>query len=135
MIGSDMGIAKRVLLVWACNAVAILVAELLVDGIRMTDQWRVIIAGAVFALVNWAVRPIVKALALPLIVVTLGIALFFVNLMMLALTAWILPDFEIDSFGAAVAGTIVIWLVNFVLYGVLGLTGRSRRFATASRRR
>ena len=40
---------------------------------------------------------------------------------------------EIDSFGAAVAGTIVIWLVNLILAAVLGLNRRAddRRSARA----
>lgn len=116
----------RVLLTWACNAAAILVAVLLIDGIRMDDEWRVIAAGAVFGLVNWAVKPLVTLLALPLIVVTLGIALFFVNLLMLYITSWVMPDFHIDSFGAAIAGTIVIWLVNVILHAVLGLEDRGK---------
>jgi len=117
----------RVALIWASNALAILVAEWLIDGIRMDDEWRVIIAGAVFGLVNWLVKPLVTLLALPAIILTVGIALFFVNLLMLYLTAWIVPDFEVDSFGAAVAGTIVIWLVNLVLYAVFGLNRQRRR--------
>ncbi|MET0145265.1 MAG: phage holin family protein [Ilumatobacteraceae bacterium] len=121
-----MSRTMRVLLTWACNAAAILVAVLLIDGIRMDDEWRVIAAGAVFGLVNWAVKPLVTLLALPLIVVTLGIALFFVNLLMLYITSWVMPDFHIDSFGAAIAGTIVIWLVNVILHAVLGLEDRGK---------
>jgi putative membrane protein len=117
---------QRIALVWASNAIAILVAVLLVGGIRMDDQWRVIIAGAVFGVVNWIVKPIVTLLALPLIILTLGIALFFVNLLMLYITSWVISGFHIDSFGAAVGGTIVIWLVNLVLHGVFGLDDRRR---------
>ncbi len=117
----------RVVLIWASNAIAIFVAQWLIAGIEMEDQWRVIVAGAVFGLVNWLVKPIVTFLALPAIVLTVGIALFFVNLLMLYLTAWIVPDFNIDSFGAAVGGTIVIWLVNLVLYAIFGLNRQRRR--------
>ena len=126
-------VLTRIVLVWASNAVALLVANWLIDGIRFDDQWRVIIAGAVFGFVNWLVKPIVTLLALPVIVLTLGIALFFVNLLMLYITSWVMPGFEIDSFGAAVAGTIVIWLVNLVLYAVFGLNRRAddRRRARA----
>ncbi|MGI9051763.1 MAG: phage holin family protein [Ilumatobacteraceae bacterium] len=117
----------RVLLIWASNAVAILVAELLISGIEMDDKWRVIIAGAVFGLVNWLVKPIVTVLALPAIILTVGIALFFVNLLMLYLTSWIVPGFRVNSFGAALGGTIVIWVVNLVLFAVLGLNRQRRR--------
>jgi putative membrane protein len=116
----------RIALVWASNAVAILVADLLVDGIHLDRAWRVIIAGAVFGLVNWAVKPIVKLLALPVILITFGIALFFIDLLMLYITSWVMSGFDIDSFGAAIAGTIVIWLVNLVLHAVFGIRDRDR---------
>jgi len=61
------------------------------------------------------------------IVLTLGIALFFVNLLMLYITSWVMDGFDIATFWDAVLGTIVIWLVNVILYAVLGLNDRSRR--------
>ena len=44
---------------------------------------------------------------------------------MLYITSWVMSDFEIDSFGAAVAGTLVIWFVNAVLQSVFGLSKQS----------
>ena len=122
-----MPLIVRIILVWASNTIAILAAAWLIDGIEFDDQWRVLVAGAVFGLVNWLVKPIVTLLALPVIVLTLGIALFFVNLLMLYITSWVMDGFDIASFGDAVLGTIVIWLVNVILYGVFGLNDWSRR--------
>jgi putative membrane protein len=116
----------RIALVWASNVVALLVADLLVAGIHFDREWRAIIAGAVFGLVNWGVKPIVKLLALPVIALTLGIALFFIDLLMLYITSWVMSGFDIDGFRAAVAGTIVIWLVNVVLHAVFGINDRNR---------
>ncbi len=124
---------KRILLLWAFNAVALIVADWLVDGIRFDDEWVVIPAGAVFGIVNWLVKPIVTLLSLPLIILTLGIALFFVNLLMLYITSWVVPGFDIDGFWSAVGATIIIWLVNTVLQGVFGVDDmRRRRLAEAS---
>lgn len=125
----------RIALVWGCNTVAFLVADWLIDGIRFDEEWRVIIAGAVFALVNWLVKPIVTLLALPVIILTLGVALFFVNLLMLYVTSWVMSDFRIDSFGAAIGGTIVIWLVNVVLQAAFGVNDRQRRRSRGLARR
>jgi putative membrane protein len=85
-----------------------------------------VIAGLVFGIVNWLVKPILTVLSLPVIIVTVGIALFFINLLMLYLTGWLVPGFRIDSLGAAVLGTIVIWLVNVVLRSVFEMGGRRR---------
>ena len=122
-----MPLIVRIILVWASNTVAILAAAWLIDGIDFDDQWRVIVAGAIFGVVNWLVKPIVTLLALPVIVLTLGIALFFVNLLMLYITSWVMDGFEIETFWDAVLGTIVIWLVNVILYAIFGLNDRSRR--------
>ena len=122
----------RIVLIWASNVVALLVADWIIDGVHISPWWHAIIGGAVLGLINWAVKPIIKALALPVIIITMGIALFFINLLVLVLTAWLTDGIDIDSFGAAVGGTIVLWLVNSVLHAVLGID--DARTARAARR-
>jgi putative membrane protein len=117
----------RILLLWACNTAALFVADWIFDGLEFESAWKVVIAGAVFGIVNFLVKPIVTFLAIPLIILTLGIALFFVNLLMLYITSWVTPGFEIDGFWSAVGGTIVIWLVNSILTSVFGLDDRRNR--------
>ena len=117
----------RLLIAWACNVAALFVADALIDGITFDDAWKVVIAGAVFGLVNLVLKPIVTLLSLPVIILTLGIALFFVNLLMLALTAWLVSGFDIDGFWPAVGGTIVVWIVNAVLTAVFDLDDRRSR--------
>ena len=77
--------------------------------------------------VNVILKPVVKLLALPLIVFTLGAALFFVNLFMLYLTTWIVGPFRIASFEDAVWGTLIIWAVNAALHTAFRLDERKRR--------
>lgn len=107
---------RRLLIAWAGNVAALFVAAALVDGISYgRDWWALVLAALVFSAVNWVIRPIVFVLSLPVIVLTLGIALFFVNLLMLYITSWLVPEFKIADFWAAVAATIIIWIVNAVL--------------------
>ena len=107
---------RRLLIAWAGNIAALFVAAALLDGIDYGDSWwALVLAALVFSVVNWLVRPVVTILSLPLIILTLGIALFFVNLLMLYITSWIVSDFTIDSFGSAVGATIIVWAVNAVL--------------------
>ena len=122
------------LAVWASNVAALFVADWLIGGIAFDDAWKVVIAGAVFGLVNWLLKPLATFLALPVIVLTLGIALFFVSLLMLALTAWLVPGFDIDGFWPAVGGTIVVWAVNAALHAVFGV-GDDRDLRRRSRER
>jgi putative membrane protein len=99
---------------------ALWVATLVFDGITYDDRfWILIVAGLVFALVNLVVRPIVILLALPAVIVTLGIALLFVNALMLYLTDKIVPPFEVDGFWTLVGGALLVWAVNMVVHAVV----------------
>ena len=60
-------------------------------------------------------KPVVKLLALPVILLTVGIALFFINVLMLWITDVIVSGIHFDGFISLVSGSIVIWLVNMVL--------------------
>lgn len=111
---------------WAANAAAILVACYVVGGVNADRLWTVVVAGLVFTGVNLLVRPVVRLLALPFIVITFGLVLFFVNMLMLALTAWLVKPFEISGFGALVKGTLVVWLVNVALSGIVLMAERHR---------
>ncbi len=116
---------RRFGLTWAFNVAALFVASWIVEGISYGDKgWTLILAGLVFSLVNMLVKPIVQLLALPLIIITLGIALFFVNLLMLYITSWVVDDFNIDDFGSAIAATVVVWLVNTLLEAVYSSVAR-----------
>ena len=125
-IGEPM--LKRLLYTWIVNVAAIWVASIFVDGVDYSeDYWVLIVAGLVFGLVNFLVKPIIKLLAIPIIVITLGIALFFINLLMLYITSWIVAGFDLDSFMSAVWATAIIAAVNWVLTGIFDVDERRRR--------
>lgn len=121
-----MGVVIRFLV----NALAIWLADLLLDGISLaaadstTGELLVLgVVALVFTLVNLVVRPVVKLLSLPLYILTLGLFSLVVNALMLLLTGWLtrLTDHGlfVDGFWSALLGGIVIsvlgWLANLVL--------------------
>ena len=106
-------------LIWlVVNALALGVAVWLFDGITLsgdtnTDQLlTLIIVGGIFGVITSFVRPIVRVLSLPLIIVTLGLMLFVINALMLLLTSKIADSldlgFHVDGFWVALWGSIVI---------------------------
>ena len=102
-------------------------ASELFDQMTYGDSfWVLVLAALVFTIVNWIVKPVVAFLSIPLIIVTLGVAYFFVNVLMLLVTDWVVPDFEAGGFWTVVGATIVIWLVNLVIAAFLHDVGRSR---------
>jgi putative membrane protein len=108
-------LARRLVLATAVNVVALLVTAWAFAAVRIDGWGALVLAGIVFGLVNTFVKPVVTLLALPIIFLTFGLALFFVNMLMLALTDWLVNGLVIDGFWTFVGATIVVWLVNLVL--------------------
>jgi putative membrane protein len=66
------------------------------------------------AVANAIIKPIVAILTLPLIIVTLGLFYFLINIAMVALAEWIAPNFSIDGFWTYVGVVVIIWAVNWI---------------------
>jgi putative membrane protein len=83
----------------------------------------VILVALVFGLVNWLVKPVVKVLAFPLFILTLGLITLVVNALMLLLTSWLAGklslDFHVSGFWTAVLGGLIISIVSWALHVVL----------------
>jgi putative membrane protein len=100
----------------AVNLGALWLAAELLDGVTYDDDFGVLfLAAVVFTIVNWIVKPIVTILAIPVIILTLGIALFFVNMLMLLIVDWLVRDFDIEGFWTFVGATVIVWIVNLVI--------------------
>jgi len=98
------------------NVVALFVASWIVPGVEYGDDfWVLFVAALVFTTVNWFVRPLVILLALPAVMLTLGVALILINTFMLYLTDWIVPSFETGSFWSTLGAAIIVALVNLLL--------------------
>lgn len=108
--------ALRIVLAWLGNVAALFVAAAIVPGVGYGDDaWALVLAGLVLALVNMVVRPVVILLALPAIIVTLGLALLLVSALMVYLTDVIVPGFESGGFWSTVGAALVVWAVNVLL--------------------
>jgi putative membrane protein len=93
-----------------------------------------VLAGLALAAVNSLVRPVVTILALPLIVLTLGVAYLLVGVAMFGLTAWLIDGLTVDSFWSAVGGALIVCIVNWALSSVLDLDGGYRRGSSSTTR-
>jgi putative membrane protein len=111
---------RWLLIRWISNAVALFVAAWLLSGVDYGDQWwTLLIAAAVFTVVNFAVKPILAVLSIPFIVVTLGLFYLMINVLMLYLTDWLVPDFEIETFWWGALAAIIVSFVNFLMQRLL----------------
>ena len=109
----------RLVFAWLSNVVALFVATWITPADYGDDFWVLLVAALVFTIVNVFIRPIVILLALPAVILTLGLALILINTLMLYLTDWIVPSFETGSFWATLAAAVIVSIVNLILNLVL----------------
>jgi putative membrane protein len=114
----NRGLLVGALIGWGVNILALIVVDWLFDSVEIGRWGPLLLGAAVLGIANTFLKPILTILTFPLIVVTLGLSYFALNILMLALAEWIAPDFSIDGFWTYVGAAIVIWLVNWVLYSV-----------------
>jgi putative membrane protein len=111
----------KMLIRFVISAVALWVAAEVFPGsdggIRFTDDnvTTVLLVAVVFGLVNMFIKPIVKLLSLPARILTLGLFGLIINTAMLALTALVMDQLEIDGFVPAFLGALVISVISAVL--------------------
>jgi putative membrane protein len=112
---------RQLAITWLFNTVALFVATWLLSGLSYgSDWWALLVAGLVFTVVNFFVKPVLAILSIPFIVVTFGIFYFLINVLMLYLTHWIVPQFTIATFWWAALAAIIVSAVNGILHVLFG---------------
>jgi len=110
----------KLLIRWFFAALAIFAAVKLLPGLQFNGPWwQLGLVALIFGLLNALVRPVLKCLTCPLIVITLGLFIFVINAVVLLLTAWAAErfgiDFRIAGFWSAFWGAIVISVISAAL--------------------
>ena len=111
-------LAVRLAISWLTNALVLAVVAAVVGGVHVANAGDLLKAAAIFGVLNTVLKPLLKLLTLPFAVLTLGIAWFFVSMLMLWLTDLIIGGFQISGFWNYVWATIIIWVLNLVLDNV-----------------
>lgn len=111
----------KLLVRWFISALALVAAAWLVPGIRVGEKAWVAYAGmaVILGLVNAVVKPLLKLLTCPLIVLTLGVFLLVINALMLLLAARIAQmvgiEFHVYGFVPALLGSLIVSIVTWML--------------------
>jgi putative membrane protein len=127
---SDPPLLVRLGISWLTNALILLIVTALLSGVTTSGAAALLEAAAVFGVLNTVLKPLLRLVTLPLAILTLGIAWFFVSMLMLVITKAIVSGFHIHGFWALVEATLIIWAVNLLLDFVPGpwqVTGKRRR--------
>jgi len=114
------------------NAAALWAATRLVPGISFDGDWRLLfVVALIFGVINVSVRPILKFLTFPLLILTLGLFTFVLNALMLWLTGAISDaldlGFHVDGFTPAFIGGLVVTVISFLLSLFVGSGKHEKR--------
>ncbi|MFC6287213.1 phage holin family protein [Nocardioides sp. GCM10027113] len=126
----------RILSLLIGNAAALAAAAWLFEGIRFAGPsgngtteieeklLPLLVVAAIFTAVNAVVKPVLKLLSIPFIILTLGLFLLVINALMLQLTDWLAGevgiDFTVTGFWTSIGGALVVTLVTWMVDGLIG---------------
>ena len=111
----------RLLVVWVVAALTLLLVSAVLPGFDVGGLGAAFVASALLGLLNGLVWPVLVRLALPLTVLTLGLAPLALNAGMVAAVAWALDDVTVDGFWWALAVAVAVTAVSMTLTAALAL--------------
>jgi putative membrane protein len=99
-------------------ALLLLVAHF-VRGVQVEGWGAALIGALVLGIVNAVVRPLMVVLTLPFTILTFGLFLLVINALMLWLVAGLVSGIRIESFWAALMGSVLLTLLNLAVEIIL----------------
>lgn len=102
------------------NSAGILIAAYFVPGIIFKgDLIDIAITGCILALANSIVKPILKFISGPLIVLTMGLFMLIINIIILWLVVWFMPELTITGFWAYFWGVVILAILNAITHATI----------------
>jgi len=105
----------RLILIWCCNALALLTVAYLLPGVQLDGFGSALIAALVLGLINTLLRPLLILLTLPVTVLTLGFFILVINGLLFWLAGSVLRGFEVTGFWVGMIGALLYSIISYVL--------------------
>lgn len=99
----------------ACIAAIFLLQLLLPDKVQYDEPMTAVLAGGILWLVNSLIRPIIKLVALPITLVTLGLFSLVINTLMVMLVDGLIQSISFGGFGPSFLLAIMVSVLQVVL--------------------
>jgi len=100
---------------WLLSGLAIVITAYLLPGVHLSGIKAALLTAIVLGLINAIIKPVLKLLTLPLTIMTMGLFSLVINALLIMLTAKLVPGFQVQGFLWALAFSLVLALVNWVL--------------------
>jgi len=105
----------RFLFNWLLSGAAVMIAAYLLPGIRLSGFIAALITAIMLGLFNAVIKPVLLLLTLPLTIMTLGLFSLVLNALLIMLASRLIPGFQVQGFWWAVAFSLVLTFINWVL--------------------
>jgi putative membrane protein len=109
----------RMLIHWLLSAIALMAVANLVPGFYVNDFWSAMLAAVVIGFLNATLGFVMKVVSFPLVLLTFGIFLFFINAAMIKIASNFVSGFYVYTWGAAFWGGIVLSLLGLIIRAVM----------------
>jgi putative membrane protein len=119
---------SRLLLKWLLNAIALLVTAHFVVGFHISSWISALIAVIVIGLLNATLGLFLKIITFPFSVLTLGLFLLVINAVILRLSSYFVPGFEVRTFAAAFWGAVVMAILQMIFGGIERSVSNDRQY-------
>jgi putative membrane protein len=108
---------KQFVLRWIITTLAVLVTVVILrPHINYEGATNLFAASLLLGILNAFIRPIMMLMALPLLILTLGLFTLIINASLLYFVHWLMgKGFQVESFGWAVLGALIISVVSVAL--------------------
>lgn len=100
---------------WITTALALGAVSWILPGVNVVSLPALLVAALVLGFVNAVIKPLLLLLTLPITVLTLGLFYLVVNGLAFAFAAWLVPGFQVASFGWAMLGALLVGLVSWFI--------------------
>ncbi|MGO8753747.1 MAG: phage holin family protein [Gallionellaceae bacterium] len=102
----------RLILIWCCNALALLAVAYLLPGVRVDGIESALIAALVLGLINTLIRPLLILFTLPVTVLTLGLFILVINGLLFWFAGSVLRGFHVSGFWAGLMGALLYSILS-----------------------
>lgn len=104
---------------WSILALGVTIATRVVPGIRCDDMGTLVVVVLLLSLFNAVLRPLLVLFTLPFILVTMGLGVLLINAFLFLLVGRLVDGFFIDSFWAALGGSLIVSVTNLLVSKLL----------------
>lgn len=111
-----MKLFARLVLSFVSNFVALLAIANLIEGVKINLEWESFVGLVVlFTLINSFIRPLVRWILTPFVVLTLGLFIVVINAAMIWLLDFFSQSISISGIIPLVGASLIVGLINILI--------------------